>query len=84
MAELAGATVAEPEPTAAPEAVPAATRRTVVIRGRGAEAALPAARRERRPPRTVGERLGPRPDRVAAWAVALGVLLILIAILTSH
>jgi hypothetical protein len=32
----------------------------------------------------VGERLGPRPDRVAAWAVALGVLLILIAILTAH
>jgi hypothetical protein len=62
---------------------PGEGRRTVVIRGRGAEPALPV-RRERRPPRTVGERLGPRPDRVAAWAVALGVLLILIAILTAH
>ena len=63
---------------------PAAGRRTVVIRGRGAEPAVSPSRRDRRPPRTVGERLGPRPDRVAAWAVALGVLLILIAILTAH
>ena len=37
----------------------------------------------RRPPRTVHERLGPRPDRIAAWACALGLLLILIAILTQ-
>jgi hypothetical protein len=62
---------------------PAEGRRTVVIRGRGAESAG-LARRDRRPARTVGERLGPRPDRVAAWSVALGVLLILIAILTAH
>jgi hypothetical protein len=62
---------------------PGEGRRTVVIRGRGAEPGG-LARRDRRPPRTVGERLGPRPDRVAAWSVALGVLLILIAILTAH
>jgi hypothetical protein len=56
-------------------------RRTVVIRGRGAEREwTPRVR----PPRTVGERIGPRPDRLAAWAVALGMLLILIAILTAH
>jgi len=61
---------------------PAEGRRTVVIRGRGAEPSRPS--RRERPPRTVGERLGPRPDRLAAWAVALGVLLILIAILTAH
>jgi hypothetical protein len=77
------------EPDEAPRAEidvaerPAEGRRTVVIRGRGAEPQT-APRRDRRPPRTVGERLGPRPDRVAAWAVALGVLLILIAILTAH
>jgi hypothetical protein len=80
------------EPSAPPEAParaeidtldrPGAGRRTVVIRGRGAEPATTP--RRARPPRTVGERLGPRPDRVAAWAVALGVLLILIAILTAH
>jgi hypothetical protein len=56
-------------------------RRTVVIRGRGAE---PSWTPRARPPRTVGERIGPRPDRLAAWAVALGMLLILIAILTAH
>jgi hypothetical protein len=56
-------------------------RRTVVIRGRGAEAAWTP---RSRPPRTVGERIGPRPDRLAAWAVALGMLLILIAVLTAH
>ena len=78
------------EPDEAPRAEidaverPAEGRRTVVIRGRGAEPAASPSRRDRRPPRTVGERLGPRPDRVAAWAVALGVLLILIAILTAH
>jgi hypothetical protein len=56
-------------------------RRTVVIRGRGTEREwTPRVR----PPRTVGERIGPRPDRLAAWAVALGMLLILIAILTAH
>lgn len=77
------------DPVAPPASLPVADdvarppegRRTVVIRGRGAE---PAWTPRRRPPRTVGERLGPRPDRVAAWAVALGMLLILIAILTAH
>jgi hypothetical protein len=37
-----------------------------------------------RPPRTAVERIGPRPDRIVAYSVALGMLLILIAILTSH
>jgi hypothetical protein len=41
------------------------------------------ASERRRPPRTVSERLGPRPDRIAAWACALGFLLILIAILSQ-
>jgi hypothetical protein len=39
--------------------------------------------RPRRPPRTVGERVGPRPDRVAAWAFLLGLVLILIAVLSA-
>ena len=55
-------------------------RRTVVIRGRGGE----PARTRRRPPRSMGERVGPRPERLAAYAVALGVLLILIAVLTAQ
>jgi hypothetical protein len=52
-------------------------RRTVVIGGQASAARRP------RPSRTVGERVGPRPDRLAAYAVALGVLLILIAFLTQ-
>jgi hypothetical protein len=40
--------------------------------------------RRRRPrPRPV-QRIGPRPDRIAAWAVALGLLLLLLAILSAH
>jgi len=69
-------------------AVPAAReRRTVKIGGRP-EGSVEAARfqrdRTRRPPRTAHERIGARPDRLAMWAVALGILLILIAILSSH
>ena len=55
-------------------------RRTVKIGGRPAEF-HPTSRR---PSRTMHERLGPRPDRIAAWAFALGILLILIAIATAN
>ena len=58
-------------------------RRTVKIGGRPAEFHDSVAR-SRRPPRTVHERLGPRPERIAAWAFALGMLLILIAIATQN
>ena len=56
-------------------------RRTVKIGGRPGDFHSTPTRR--RPPRTVHERLGPRPDRIAAWAFALGVLLILIAVATA-
>ncbi len=59
-------------------------RRTVKIGGRPAEFYGPPARARQRPPRTVHERLGPRPERIAAWAFALGLLLILIAIATAN
>jgi hypothetical protein len=52
-------------------------RRTIVIGGQASLARRP------RPQRTVGERLGPRPDRIAGWAVALGILLIVITILSQ-
>jgi hypothetical protein len=55
-------------------------RRTVVIGGHPDK--LPAPR-PRRPPRTAVERLGSSPDRIMAYAVALGLLLILIAVLTT-
>jgi hypothetical protein len=73
----------DPEPAPRLESQPrvaAAGRRTVVIGGHPDRLA-PVDRR--RPPRTVSERVGPRPDRIVAYAVALGFLLILIAILTA-
>jgi hypothetical protein len=54
-------------------------RRTFVIGGHPDR--MPIKRT--RPPRTAVERIGPRPDRIVGYAVAMGVLLILIAILTS-
>jgi hypothetical protein len=54
-------------------------RRTVKIGGRPAE--FHSA--PRRTARAVHERVGPRPDRIAAWAFALGLLLIIIAIATA-
>ena len=74
-------------PAGAPSTAPVAIvrggvegRRTVKIGGRPAEF-HPTSRR---PSRTMHERLGPRPDRIAAWAFALGILLILIAIATAN
>jgi hypothetical protein len=61
-------------------------RPTVQIRGRGTEGrvdALMSDRARRRPPRTVSERLGPRPDRVALWALLLAVVLIITAVATA-
>jgi hypothetical protein len=55
-------------------------RRTIVIGGHPDK--LPAPR-PRRPPRTAVERLGASPDRIMGYAVALGLLLILIAVLTT-
>jgi hypothetical protein len=75
--------VPEPELTGRP-----AERRTVRIGGRP-EGSLEAARfhrdhSRRRPPRRAHERLGGRPDRIAMWAFALGLLLIVIAVLSAH
>lgn len=58
-----------------------AERRTVTITGRGAD---PYRGARRRPPRSAHERVGFRPDRMAMWAVLLGVLLILVAATSSH
>jgi hypothetical protein len=66
---------------------PKSERRTVRIGGHP-EGSLEAARfhrdhSRRRPPRTAQERVGARPDRIVMWAFALGLLLILIAILSQ-
>ncbi|MBV8948008.1 MAG: hypothetical protein JO286_09545 [Solirubrobacterales bacterium] len=55
-------------------------RRTVTIRGYGAERDLPVAR----PTLRRYERPGFRPDRVALWAVLLGLCLIVVAAASAH
>lgn len=54
-------------------------RRTVTITGRPQEAYL-----NRRPARTIDERIAHRPERIASWTCAMGFLLILLAVLTAH
>lgn len=61
-------------------------RRTVEIRGRTVPApAVPRAIEpdRRRAPRPAAERVGARPDRLALWALLLGLLLILVAVTTA-
>ena len=56
------------------------SRRTVTIRGHGAERNLQVAR----PTLRRHERPGFRPDRAALWAVILGLVLILVAVASAH
>jgi len=67
---------------AAPQSAPAASqeRRTVKISGHPDRLPVP---RTQRPPRSAVDRIGASPDRIVAWAVALGFLLVLIAVLTT-
>jgi hypothetical protein len=64
-------------------------RRTVTITGRGAEAyasrnGTTPSRARRHTQVKRHQRPGFRPDRVAFWAVLLGVLLILVASMSAH
>jgi hypothetical protein len=61
-------------------------RRTVTITGRGAERNLPwpTEASRRRAARRPHERAGFKPDRVAMWAVFLGLLLVLVAATSGH
>jgi hypothetical protein len=38
----------------------------------------------RRPRPRAAQRVGPRPDMIAAWAVILGFALVLVAVLSAH
>ncbi|HEX4561410.1 MAG TPA: hypothetical protein VH113_06210 [Gemmatimonadales bacterium] len=76
------ATAPAPAPPV-PEVPPA--RRTVTITGRGAERHLwPTEASRRRPARMPHQRAGFKPDRVAMWAVFLGLLLVLVAAMSGH
>jgi hypothetical protein len=71
---------AHPKPTAIP------ARRTVEIRGRTVPAPVVPRTVEierRRPPRRPVERVAARPDRVAMWALLMGIVLILVAVGTA-
>jgi len=78
----------EPPRSAGParpgEGVPG--RRTVTIRGHGSERNLTYSSRSsrRRPSERPYERAGFKPERVAMWAVLLGLVLILVAATSSH
>ena len=76
-------------PTGAPHRplVVPVERRTVQITGRpGARAGISGLVEidRRRAARRPVERIGPRPDRLAMWAVLLGLFLILVAATSSH
>ncbi|MDA0167705.1 hypothetical protein OJ998_01300 [Solirubrobacter taibaiensis] len=64
------------------EALSAESRERKTIKISGHPDRLPAPRTQR-PPMTVAERIGHRPDRIVGYAVALGFLLVLIAVLTT-
>jgi hypothetical protein len=66
----------EPEPEPEPPA-----RRTVIISGHPDRLPVP---RTPRPPRTAVERIGASPDRIVGYAVLLGFVLVLIAVLTTN
>jgi hypothetical protein len=66
-------------------------RRTVTIQGRGSERYRPAPGNGTRPSSAAPrpsvrpyEKAGFRPDKVAMWAVLLGVLLVVVAATSSH
>ena len=61
-------------------------RRTIRIQGRGAERHLPwpEGASRRRPSRSLPERARLAPDRLAMWAVFLGLLLVLVAAVSAH
>ena len=76
-----------PAPTETPKPKPAGQRRTIEIRGQvdrihGVAPVTPQGPQRIRG-RRADERVGPRPDRVAMWAVLLGLLLILVAVISS-
>jgi hypothetical protein len=79
----------QPPPADRPRAGGVPGRRTVVI-GRSGRPEFPhpeapfASVSRRRPPRTLADRIGGQPERIVAWAFALGLILILIAILTAQ
>jgi hypothetical protein len=59
-------------------------RRTVQITGRPVSSLRLVEVERRRPPKSAMERIGPRPDRIAMWAVLMGLFLCVVALSTAH
>jgi hypothetical protein len=67
------------------QAVPGAPSRKLHVAGDAERLQVPSfAAPRRRPQRRAVERLGGRPDRIAAWAVGCGLLLAIVAATTGH
>ncbi len=75
-----------PPPRRPDSVVRAAPRTDPLVRPGSLTARLPrmVEVKRRRPPRTTRERLGPRPDRIAMWALLMAVALVLVAATSSH
>jgi hypothetical protein len=69
--------------TSRPSLAIAQDERSAVAELAERQVALPATNQRRRPARRPSERIGHRPDRVAMYAVGLGFLLILVALLSA-
>ena len=75
----------EPDPLLSAYATPAdGGRRTIRIQGRGAEPFRSVTPNPSRNAAPLPGRLGSNPDRLAMWAMILGFLLVLVALLSSH
>ena len=89
LVERRGSVAGRPAPAARrgphPKGTAVPARRTVEIRGRTVPApAVPRVELDRRrPPRRAIARVGPHPDRLALWALLMGLVLILVAVGTA-
>jgi hypothetical protein len=79
-----GVRVVRPESHAASVRLMSLDTRTTATAARGARRISGPATGRRRPRQRPAQLVGPRPDRIASWAVALGFLLVLAAILSAH
>jgi hypothetical protein len=77
-------TTAEESMEARLERVHTPDRRTVQITGRPVSSLRLVEVERRRPPKSAMERVGPRPDRIAMWAVLMGLFLCVVALSTAH
>jgi hypothetical protein len=71
-------------PRLRPVEAPALRDAAIVPVAGSSPAPAPASRRRRRPRPRPAERLGSHPDRMALWAVGMGLLLVVVAALSAH